>query len=157
MQPPELIEFRPNTVETVLERMDVLARDHSGWINFQPGVPPDLAPPGRSSLFGLFSGRGPEVPVCTWTPGERRRRGVEPASVGIQHGTGPRVADRLRDAEWPIPEAWRRLMDHGKRGLVVVVPADTPHTDVLAWLLGAGERLSLVPVTGTWLASVHVA
>ena len=155
MRPPELIEFRPEASATVLDRMAVLTRDHSGWINFQPGVPPDTAPP-RSSLFGLFSGRGPEVPVCTWTPGEKRRRGVEPESVGIQHGTGPRVADRLRDEGWPIPDGWRRLQDHGKRGLVVAVPPGTPHGAVLEWLLGAGERLSVVPLTGTWLASVHV-
>jgi len=154
---PELIEFRPEQPDVVVARMITLARDHAGWINFQPGIPSDAVGDTRSSLFGLFSGRGPDVPVCTWTPGARRRRGFEPASVGIQHGTGPNGLNRLRDAGWELPAGWRRLQDHSRRGLVLALPPDTPPAEVLRWLLGAGAALSVVPLTGSWLASIFLA
>jgi hypothetical protein len=107
-------------------------------------------------MFRLFSGRGPLAPVCTWVPGERTRRGVEHVSVGVQHGSGPKAADRLADAGVPIPSAWHLFSDHPKRGLVVAVPTNEANATVLEWLLRAGTVLSAVTLTGTWRALVHV-
>ena len=137
--------------------MDDLAERHNGWINFRPGIPEDAATDARSSLFGIFSGRGPDPPVCTWTPGVRTRRGFDRASVGIHHGAGPAAVKRLQELGWDVPPGWRRLQDHAKRGLVLTVDPSASHADVLRWLLGAGAALTSLPLTGTWLASVHLA
>ncbi len=153
---PELFEFREDDPAPVLPHMAELAEAHRGWINLQPGVREEDATQVSSSLFGIFSGRGPQVPVCTWTPGEARRRGnVEPPSVGIEHGSGPKAANRLAGVGLRLPAGWRVLQDHPKRGLVVAVRAEARHEVVLGWLLAAGRELSTIQPTGSWLATVH--
>jgi hypothetical protein len=106
------------------------------------------------SLFGVFSASGPVVPLCTWTPGERRRRGVEPAAVGIQHAAGPKAVRRLAASPAPVPDGWDVVQDHPRRGLVVRPPEGEGPAAVLAWLLGAGEVLCGPPVSGWWTAAV---
>src|SRR5436309_2937892 len=107
--PPEHIDFRIDDRAAVIARMDGLARTGQGWINLSPALDEDEPPP-RSSNFGLFSGRGPDVPLCTWVPGT-------PTQVGVQHGAGPKVADVLRTLGEPVPEGWRVTQDHSRRGL----------------------------------------
>jgi hypothetical protein len=154
--PPEYIEFLPDQVDAVLARMKALRDAHRGWINLQPGIPEAAAGAVRGSgLFAIFSGRGPEVPVCTWTAGTAGRR-PEPISVGVLHGTGPRALTRLQEKGWPLPDGWRLLQDHSKRGIVCTIPAGAADGDVLRWMIGAGTALALVPLTGSWLATVHV-
>ena len=116
--------------------------DPRGWVNLQPGVAEEDLPPPTSSLFGLFTARGPVIPLCTWHPGER--------SAGVQHATGPKVVTRIE-----VPQGWRVVQDHPRRGLVVRVPADVEDLDVLQWLVAAGVRLCPVPTTGQWLAELH--
>jgi hypothetical protein len=152
---PELFEFRAGDTERVLARMEALDRDRSGWINFSPGFDEVHEPPPTNPVLGLFSGRGPMVPICTWTPGERKRNREEPTTIGVQHATGPKVVARLADAGVPVPPAWRVLMDHPRRGLVVALPPDATHAEILAWLLAAGGVLSIVPLTGDWRAAVY--
>ena len=139
--------------------MATLAAEHQGWINLRPLVHDDdeQAPvrvPGPG-LFGMFGAGGPPVPLCTWTPGERRRRGVEPASVGVQHAAGPKVLRRLPELGTPVPDGWAVVQDHPRRGLVVRPPADTPPEAALTWLLGVGEALCVPPVSGWWTAAVY--
>ncbi len=152
---PELVEFRPDAAEAVVGHMAAMAATHDGWINLQPAVDAEDAPRGGSPLFGIFSGSGPPVPLMTWTPGERRRRGFGPITVGIQHGAGPKAADRLRESGHPVPEAWMVLQDHPKRGLVTAVPADADHATVLRWLIQAATVLSTVALVGDWRAAVY--
>jgi len=96
------------------------------------------------------------VPLCTWTPGEVRRRGVEPASVGVQHAAGPKVVRRLAElGAPPVPDGWLVVQDHPKRGLVVRPAVVAGPEAVLSWLLGVGEALCLPPVSGWWTAAVY--
>ena len=132
------------TMTVDASEMDVVADrlDAHGWVNLQPGVAEEHLPPPPSSLFGLFSSRGPAVPLCTWHAGER--------SAGVQHATGPKVVNRV-----DVPPGWRVVQDHPRRGLVLRVPPDVPDVEVLRWLVGVGERLCPVPTTGEWLAELH--
>jgi hypothetical protein len=110
-----------------------------------------VPPPARSALASLVGSRGPTVPLATWTPAGRR----EPATVGIHHGEGPRGVDLLAERGVALPEGWRKLQDHPKRGLVLVPPpAATPAEvdPVLAWVLRATGALCPVPRTGEWRA-----
>ena len=147
--PPEQIDFALNDRATVLARMERLAQRKKGWINLSPALDEDEEPPPRSSNFGLFSGRGPDVPLCTWLPGP-------PVEVGIQHGAGAKAARALRDLGEPVPDGWRVTQDHSRRGLVVVVPSGTADERVLDWLLRAGTALaSHLTLAGWWRAAIY--
>ena len=153
--PPETLSFQRHAPDELVARMEVLAAEHRGWINLRPDVGEDVedVPPPRA---GIFTGLGPAVPLCTWHPGERKRRGVEPRTIGIQHQAGPKAKDRLARLGHPVPMAWPVLQDHSRRGLVVAVQPDAPHREVAEWLLLAGELLCVVPVTGEWHAAVFL-
>jgi len=149
--PPEQIDFLPNDRAAVLTRMEQLAQTKKGWINLSPAIEEDEEPPPRSSNFGLFSGRGPDVPLCTWMPGP-------PVEVGIQHGAGRKAAEVLRNLGHPVPDGWRVTQDHSRRGLVVVVPAGISNERALDWLLQAGTALaSHLKLAGWWRAAIYNA
>lgn len=157
--PTETLEFLRAEPEPVLERMATLGAAHRGWINLRPRVHEDEsgdgAPERPAGLFGVFGGTGPLVPLCTWTPGERRRRGVEPAAVGLQHAVGPKAVRWLAEFGTPVPDGWAVAQDHPKRGLVVHPPVDAPPAEVLGWLLRAGDAVCRLPLTGWWAAAVY--
>ena len=152
---PEYVEFAATDPAAVLPTMAAMAKSHKGWINFEPAVHVEDAPPPRTGLFSLFSGRGPSVPLATWSPGEVHRTRTEPAMVGILHASGPRAKDRLAEARRAVPEGWVVTQDHSKKGLVVAVPPTVGHADVVDWLIGAATALSVIPLTGTWRAAIH--
>jgi hypothetical protein len=147
--PPELVDFRTDDRTAVLARMDELAAAGRGWINLSPALDEDEEPPPRSSTFGLFSGRGPDVPLCTWVPGT-------PTEIGIQHGAGPKVSRILRDLREPVPDHWRVTQDHSRRGLVAAVPEGTSNEEMLDWMLRAGAALAAdLKLAGWWRAAVY--
>jgi hypothetical protein len=147
--PPEQLDFAIDDRVTVLARMDQLAESGKGWINLSPALAEDEEPPPRSSTFGLFSGRGPDVPLCTWVPGA-------PTQIGIQHGAGAKAVEVLRNLGEPVPEGWRVTQDHSRRGLVVLVPDSTSNEQVLDWLLRAGTALAAhLKLAGWWRAAIY--
>lgn len=133
----EVTTFDPADVDVIARRLDP-----RGWVNLHPEVDEDDAPPDGGGFFGVFSARGPLVPLCTWHPGER--------SAGVQHGSGPKVARRI-----DIPSGWRVVQDHPRRGLVVRVPAGVADNDVLRWLVDVGTLLCPVPMGDQWVAELH--
>jgi hypothetical protein len=144
--------FSVGDVADIVERMDELV-DGSGWIVFDAAVNEDDMPP-PPAFAGLFSAKGPDVPELSWVPGERGGRRVEPLSIGIRHGAGPKVKVTLAEAGHPVPEAWYVVQDNPRRGLVVQVPADEANADVLDWLLRAAAILANVPLSGDWRARI---
>ena len=153
----EFVEFDPETAEPVLAVMAELASTPggTGWLTLDPAID-DRFPAPQENLFGrLVSGRGPAVPRATWVPADTNRRRPEPMSVGILHGTGAGATARLAEKGAPLPERWRVVSDHSKRGLVAWVPIDIPHDEVLAWTLAAARALTRIPLTGRWRAAVH--
>jgi hypothetical protein len=97
--------------------------------------------------MAVFSKRGPAVPLATWTPEVTGRR-PEPATVGVQHGIGSALRARLAGTAAQVPEGWRVVGDHPRRGLVVQVPAGVGDTAVASWLLQVVDLASVVPHTG---------
>jgi hypothetical protein len=156
VQPPtEVVEFLRTEPEPVVRQMERLQAAQRGWMNLRPQVRDDEEPEERPpGLLGAFSAAGPPVPLCTWTAGERRRRGVGPSSIGVQHAAGPKAARRLAELGAPVPAGWQVVQDHPRRGLVVRPPVEEPLGEVLTWLLWAGQWLCVPAVTGWWTAAV---
>jgi hypothetical protein len=148
----ELI-FGVEDLAPVVARMVELAGG-SGWLVLQPAFDADSAPPPRRGA-GFFTARGPYVPVATWVPGERTRRGIAYTALGIQHGAGGKVVGWLAERGAPVPAGGEVLEDHPSRGLVVAVPPATDHELALGWLVDAADLLCEVQLTGEWRAVVH--
>jgi hypothetical protein len=135
-----------------VEAFERLQRAGGGWINLAPDLGDDR-PPSRAG--GWFSARGPEAPHATFMAGRVRRNGrVEPAQLGIEHASGTKAAQRLREGGLELPGRAIVRQDHPKRGLVLAVPADAPATALVDWLLEASTRLSRVPIGDSWLAEI---
>jgi hypothetical protein len=155
---PLVIEFEETHREPVVKRMAIMATAQQGWVNLSPGLDVDMPPQPRSAFSSLFGARGPAVPLGTWSAPSRNGR--QPATIGIQHGQGPKVLDQLGEAGITLPAEWRRLQDHPRRGLVCAVPAGTEPADldgVLDWLLRATGYLCPLPRTGEWRALCYRA
>ena len=154
---PTYLEFRASRLGEVVAVMESLTEAHAGWVNFQPAVDvDDLPSPSGAGIFGLFGGKGPDVPLATWLPATAPRRGrPDPPKIGLQHGAGTRAKAKLAELGRPVPDGWIVMQDYVKKGLVIAVPPDVPHADVVTWLLGAARALSNVPITGDWRAAVY--
>lgn len=150
----EFLEFDPDAPDEVLAAMVDLAGG-AGWITLDPAID-DRFPAPEQNLFGkIVSGRGPAVPRATWVPPDVERRRPEPMSIGILHGTGADAMGHLAEKDITLPDRWRVVADHSKRGLVVWVPIDIALDQVLAWTLAASRALTRIPLTGRWRAAVH--
>jgi len=153
----ELLEFRVEDSSAVVGAMAGLRAAHDGWINLHPQVRPEDEPPPRSGLSTLLlAGPVHDIPVCTWVAGKIVREIAQPDQIGVQHAAGVRVMSRLASAGAALPEGWRLVQDHPRRGVVVNPAPGTDEAEVLSWLLEAGEILSAVRLTGEWRAEVHM-
>lgn len=153
---PRFVTFVPHRPEEAVAEMETLTAAGAGWINFQPAIDEEDVPPPESAAFGLFSGRGPAVPLATWTPESATKRGrVEPSMIGLQHPAGTRAKKRLAEVGHPVPDGWPVVQDHARKGLVVNLPDGVAPADALDWLLRAAAALSTVPLAGEWRASVY--
>lgn len=150
----ELIEFEPGAEGPVVEVMEELS-DGSGWLTLDPAFDERFPPPQQSTFGRLVSGRGPPVPRANWVPADLTRRRPEPVSIGILHGTGAGAVGRLAEKGIDVPDRWRVVSDHSKRGLVAWVPIDIPHLDVLRWTCSAARALTRIPLTQNWRVAIH--
>ena len=127
-----------------------------GWVNFEPAVEVEDVAAAGSGTFALFSGRGPIVPLATWTPAKTPRRGRrEPAMIGLQHPAGSKAKPLLAQHGHPVPDGWTVVQDHVRKGLVVALPDDVAAAEALGWVLRAARLLSTIPLGGQWRASVY--
>ena len=154
----ETLDFSSASLEPVITEMDGLAvrGDGLGWINIGPGLRDDQldALPKPSALGRWFSGRGPVVPMATWTP-PQTDRGTTAVTVGVEHGAGPKALERLRDAGAPLPDGWRKIQDHAKTGIVAHAAPQATHTEVLRWLLAVCWALCPIDIDDHWIAEIH--
>lgn len=150
----EFLEFDPDAPGEVLAAMAGLAGG-AGWLTLDPAIDERFPAPAENLFGKIVSGRGPAVPRATWVPADVERRRPEPMSIGILHGTGANAVGRLAEKGIVLPDRWRVVADHSKRGLVAWVPIDIPLDEVLAWTLTASKALTRIPLTGRWRAAVH--
>lgn len=154
--PAETIDFREDDRGAVLSRMEGLATSRSGWVNLQPGIDPADEPPAPSPLAALFGVVSHPVPVLTWVPAHGGRRDADDVdTIGVQHARGGRVLRVLAEAGLALPDGWRPVQDHPRRGVVAELPVGTAPADVLDWLLRVGRLLATLPITGEWRAEFH--
>lgn len=160
----ETVAFSSGDTGPVESAMADLEARGSGWINLGPGLRDDQIDrlPAPSALGRWFSGRGPVVPMATWTPAVPGSDGSRPsgkkptpAVVGVAHGAGPKALDRLRDAGLDLPEGWRKVQDHAKRGIVAEVVPGAGRAEVAAWLVSACWSLCPIEIDDEWLAEIH--
>ena len=149
--PDEELAFHEDDLGEVSAILDDLRRAGKGWVNLLPHLEPDQEPPRRNLFAAIFSGRGPDVPVATWAPGDVG----EPVSIGLQHGGGPRALQTLAANGLERPAGWQRVADHPKRGLVLTVPAECDAEQVAWWLLSAAHILTPASLGGNWVARVY--
>jgi hypothetical protein len=153
---PELFEFDPDAPAGVIGCMRELGTSRAGWLNMQPLVEEEDIPQTSVGVLGWISAKGPAVPEATWVPGERKRSGDTAAdSIGLQHRGGPKARFTLADAGTPIPQGWKLLSDHPKRGLVIELPEGVEPAKVVQWLVRAARALSPMELPQRWVAAVH--
>lgn len=148
------VEFLPSDRAEVVARMQGLARDHAGWVNFTPVLPEGVEAP-RQGLLRFLGARGPEALMATWIPGERRKDGYAPTTVGIQHAAGRRLVMGKGTLGLPVPDGWRVVQDHPARGLVAQLPDAADLDDVVGWLLATAAEATSLPLTGKWRAAFY--
>jgi hypothetical protein len=170
----DYLDFTPDALEPVLERMRAIDRARDGWVNVRPRplVDPDpdeeriteFAATPLDAPVGLFARWRLVTIEGTWVPGKAGRNGPEDASVGLSHPAGRFAVRQLRDAGVAVPDGWRVVVDHARRGLVLAIPealdADRDHGNgsvavILAWLVAAGAVLGPQQMTGRWRAEIH--
>ncbi len=152
---PEQIEFTTDAAGPVAARMGELAAAGRGWVNLLPEVLEEEGSAPPSAVASLFRATGPPVPMATWLAPRQRRDRLQPATVGLQHGAGPRALARLVDTGLALPPGWAMVQDHTRRGLVVRVADGAAPDAVLDWMMPAVRLLCPVPLTGHWLAEVY--
>jgi hypothetical protein len=153
---PRYVEFEPDRAGAVVAEMEAIGRTGAGWVNLEPAVEVEDVAAAGSGTFALFSGRGPVVPLATWTPAKLPRRGrTEPAMIGLQHPAGLKAKPLLAQLGHPVPDGWVVVQDHVRKGLVVALPEGVHAADALSWVMRAARLLSAVPLTGQWRAAVY--
>jgi hypothetical protein len=151
-----LVEFNRGDPAEVFDHMARLSTSLDGWVNFQPNIDPEDVPGSGFNLLSIFSARGPAIPLATWMPGIHNRKGVPaPPEIGIQHPAGSRAIPVLRTRGLDVPDGWIPLQDHPKRGLVLRLPPEVPHPEIVRWLLDATTALCAYPLPDSWLAAVY--
>ncbi|MGH9108031.1 MAG: hypothetical protein ACRDY3_00960 [Acidimicrobiales bacterium] len=154
-RPIEELEIVPPATGELVDRMVLLTAAGDGWINVAPRSLEDPGPP-PSLLAAMFGPSRSTVTMCTWMPPGSGRRVGAGATVGIAHPGGGTAVRRLASLGVPLPDGWRVRQDHVRRGLVVDTTSDAAHSDVIDWALRAGAALAPGPLTGRWLARVHL-
>lgn len=153
---PEQIEFTVTAPDDVAVAIEGLVAARAGWVNLFPEVDEaEAAAVTPSAVGAIFRAPGPPIPQATLMAPTDGRRGPKPAQLGMTHGVGTAVVRRLAAEGLTLPEGWKVVQDHVRRGLVVRLE-DPPDVDrVLTWALRAGTLLCPIATTGGWLAEVH--
>ncbi len=152
------MEFGADEPAYIVACMDRLAGAGDGWINLIPRIADDDNDERPTSLgfFTLVGGGSTGVTMCTWIPVSRHHRGRIESSLGITHVTGHRAFAELHSLGVPIPATWLVEQDHPRRGLVLRVPSDEPHEQVLVWALRAVGSLTAPRLIRRWRADIYL-
>ncbi|MEC7715270.1 MAG: hypothetical protein VYC14_04900 [Actinomycetota bacterium] len=135
------LKFSPTTVGPVVELMNRYryTSDSIFWFNIEPDVDERSIHTG-SIFWKAFSSRGPRIPQFTWTSATDRKGNYQPSEIGLTHPTGIAVLERIKSFQINIPDEWRLIQDHPKRGIVFQLPATYDSEEVVMF------ATSVIPV-----------
>ena len=135
------LKFSPTTVGPVVELMNRYryTSDSIFWFNIEPDVDERSIHTG-SIFWKAFSSRGPRIPQFTWTSATDRKGNYQPSEIGLTHPTGIAVLERIKGFQINIPDEWRLIQDHPKRGIVFQLPATYDSEEVVMF------ATSVIPV-----------
>lgn len=150
------MEFSSEDVTRIVPYMARLSEAEDGWINLVPNVTRDDERPTSLRFLTLLSGGATGDTMGTWVPRSHNRHGPVPPSVGITHTTGHRVFAELNSLDLPVPRGWFVEQDHPRRGLVLRVPFEVPHEQVLSWSLRAVDALGGSRRIMRWRADLYL-
>ena len=152
---PQFVDFTVTDRGPALAVMRAVAEKGDGWINFAPSLEIEDVPEPPTMFQRVFAASGPKIPFGTWVPGDQRKNSVTRGSLGLRHGFGPKAIIGLRETGVTVPDGWRVLSDHGRRGLVLSLPGDVEPELALDWLLRAAVPLSPMELPPEWKAQVY--
>ena len=135
------LKFSPTTVGPVVELMNRYryTSDSIFWFNIEPDVDERSIHTG-SIFWKAFSSRGPRIPQFTWTSATYRKGNYQPSEIWLTHPTGIAVLERIKGFQINIPDEWRLIQDHPKRGIVFQLPATYDSEEVVMF------ATSVIPV-----------
>ncbi len=155
---PEQIEFQASDPSPVVQVWEELVEARAGWVNLFPEVDEDDAVAVTpSAVAALFRAPGPPIPQATLIAPTDGRRGRKPAQLGITHGVGTMVVRRLASEGLGLPDGWKVVQDHVRRGVVLRLDDPPDGLAAVTFALQAGVLLCPIATTGGWLAEVHRA
>jgi len=154
--PPEEIEVTAAEPGPAVEALRELVAAPGGWMNLKPEVSEDDAVAVTPSAIGaMFRTAGPPIPQVTFMAPTEGRRGRKPAQLGISHGVAAMVVRRLAADGMALPEGWKVVQDHVRRGLIVRLADPFDEAEAVDWAIRAATAMCPIPTTGRWLAEVH--
>lgn len=153
--PAREIAFTADDVDPVVGPVRDVISSARGWVNLAPDVGLDTEPPRRNLFAAIFSSRGPVLPLATISPADDGREGSGRLALGLQHPGGTRALEMLASRGHPLPDGWRKVSDHPRRGLVVSAPTSEPPHQLVAWLIDAAYLLTQVELDEGWVARVY--
>jgi hypothetical protein len=155
VQPDSVVEFRIDRPAAVVAILAEVVGAHAGWLNLQPDVHVEDVPDTGSPFGRLLTAVGPPVPLGSWVPGAPKRGGYERTSLGLQHPGGKKAIWRLRDVGIVVPNGWKVLADHPRRGIVLSLPDDADPAEALDWMVRASVELTDIVLPDVWRAAVY--
>jgi hypothetical protein len=150
------LDFDVGNTAAVVETMTRLAAAEDGWINMLPRGGDDDERSTSIGFLALLGGGSIGVTMITWVPGGHNRRGATQPTLGISHLLRHRVFADLESRGLGVPKTWFVEQDHPRRGLVLRLPFDIAHEEVLEWALGALNALMAAPTIRRWRAEVYL-
>ncbi len=148
---PDVVAFAPDDPAALTQVIDQLSSAGHGGVNVYPGVDPAVLPGEREGWLAIFTNRGPGLPQATYVAVAPPGR----ATLGLRHGLGTTVTKHLTEEGVVTPDAWRKLNDHPKRGLVLSLPADIAPGAVAGWVVAALDAVVPAKPDRDWVLETY--
>ena len=136
-----------NDRETAVAALNAVG-DGRGWCNLSPNVEEDVADM-KVNYFGLRLNKG--LTVASFVTAPARRGIAQPSTLGVLHSRSRLGTERIQNILDGAPFTVRQ--DHNTRGLLLIVPVDTPTDLIVRVMCSFTESLCDFSFTGNWTLS----
>lgn len=147
-RPKRLLEFAGEIPDELVRAFEGLLAAGSGWVNLVPEViePDDVA---RVSLLGRH---GPTAMGTVMAAHGWRRKRIR---LGVMHPQGRITPKELTKLGLAIPEGWRLISSHARKGMVLEPLAQAGVREVLGWTKELCLALCVMETTGKVRAEIY--